>query len=164
MHIPRRMAEAYERGAPMAETIAHAVQRLHAEGLSADDVRALLQDLMIMPVFTAHPTEAKRRTMLFKLKTIAAILNDLDMVDLLPAEREEKIQQLRENIVLLWQSDEMRDRPPTVMDEVRNGLYFFENTLYDPCRASMRNWSGRWLRRTPARSLSCRRFCATAHG
>ena len=129
--LRRRMAEAYERGAPMAETIAHAVQRLYAEGLSADDVRALLQDLMIMPVFTAHPTEAKRRTMLFKLKTIAAILNDLDMVDLLPAEREEKIQQLRENIVLLWQSDEMRDRPPTVMDEVRNGLYFFENTLYD---------------------------------
>jgi phosphoenolpyruvate carboxylase len=84
-----------------------------------------------MPVFTAHPTEAKRRTVLYKLKTITDILREMDTVDLLPTERAEKEQQLRENIVLLWQSDEMRDRPPTVLDEVRNGLYFFEATLFD---------------------------------
>ena len=132
VHILRqRAAEAHERAVPMAETMAHAVRRLHVEGFGAQEVRLLLREFTIMPVFTAHPTEAKRRTMLFKLKTIAAILNDLDLVDLLPVEREEKIRQLRENLVLLWQSDEMRDRPPTVMDEVRNGLYYFENTLFD---------------------------------
>jgi phosphoenolpyruvate carboxylase len=131
VHILRRRAYlAYERNMPMAETIANAVRRLQAEGLSAADVRQLLADLLIMPVFTAHPTEAKRRTMLFKLKTISNILRELDTVDLLQIEREEKEQQLRENIVLLWQSDEMRDRPPTVMDEVRNALYFFETTLF----------------------------------
>ncbi len=83
-----------------------------------------------IPVFTAHPTEAKRRTVLFKLKTMAAILSELDRTNLSPMERAEKEDQLRENIVLLWQSDEMRDRPPTVMDEVRHGLYFFETTLF----------------------------------
>ena len=129
--LRRRAVLAYERGIPVAETIANAVRRLHAEGLSADEVRGLLQELLIMPVFTAHPTEAKRRAILFKLKTIADILREMDTVDLTPGEREEKEQQLRENIVLLWQSDEMRDRPPTVMDEVRNTLYFFETTLFN---------------------------------
>ncbi|RIK54014.1 MAG: phosphoenolpyruvate carboxylase, partial [Chloroflexi bacterium] len=132
VHILRRRAfVAYERGIPMAETIANAVRRLQAEGLSAADVRQNLSDLLIMPVFTAHPTEAKRRTLLFKLKTISTILRELDSVDLLQVEREQKEMQLRENIVLLWQTDEMRDRPPTVMDEVRQTLYFFEETLFD---------------------------------
>ncbi len=132
VHILRRRALiAYERGIPVAETIANAVRRLHAEGLSADEVRGLLRELLIMPVFTAHPTESKRRTVLHKLKTIADILREMDSVDLLQVERQAREQELREHIVLLWQSDEMRDRPPTVMDEVRNGLYFFETTLFD---------------------------------
>ncbi|HXF64845.1 MAG TPA: phosphoenolpyruvate carboxylase, partial [Caldilineaceae bacterium] len=132
VHILRERARAAsERNVPMTETIAHAVQRLKAEGVSAEEARRLLADLLIMPVFTAHPTESKRRTVLYKLKTISNILREMDLVDLIPSERAEKEQQLRENIVLLWQSDEMRDRPPTVMDEVRNGLYFFEETLFD---------------------------------
>lgn len=132
VHVLRRRAfVAFERGIPMAETIVNAVRRLHAEGLSADEVRQVLGELLIMPVFTAHPTEAKRRTVLYKLKTITNLLRELDSVDLLQVERAEKEQQLRENIVLLWQSDEMRDRPPTVMDEVRQTLYFFEETLFD---------------------------------
>jgi phosphoenolpyruvate carboxylase len=132
VHILRRRAlVAYERGIPVAETIANAVRRLHAEGLDADAVRDTLRDLRIMPVFTAHPTESKRRTVLHKLKTIANILREMDSVDMLQVEREEREQELREHIVLLWQSDEMRDRPPTVMDEVRNVLYFYEATLFD---------------------------------
>ncbi len=115
----------------MSETLADAVRQLRMDGLSADDVRVLLQKLFIVPVFTAHPTETKRRTVRAKLKTIESILYDLDMLDLLPQEQEAKIEQLRETIVLLWQSDETRSRPPTVMDEVRNVLYFFENTLYE---------------------------------
>lgn len=131
VHVLRqRAAVAHERGIPVTETIAHAVRRLQAEGVSADDMRELLRELLVIPVFTAHPTEAKRRTVLFKLKKMAEILDELDRADLLPLERAEKEDQLRENIVLLWQSDEMRDRPPTVLDEVRHGLYFFETTLF----------------------------------
>jgi phosphoenolpyruvate carboxylase len=129
--LRQRGLVAFQRGAPMMETIGHAIRRLCAEGLTADDVRQLLQGLFIMPVFTAHPTESKRRTVLHRLKTIAGILRELDWVDLLPTEREARLEALRENIVLLWQSDETRDRPPTVMDEVRNALYFFETTLFE---------------------------------
>ena len=129
--LRQRALVAHEKGVPMSETLADAVRELRLEGLTAEDVRVLLQKLFIVPVFTAHPTETKRRTVRAKLKTIESILFDLDMLDLLPQEREAKIEQLRETLVLLWQSDETRSRPPTVMDEVRNVLYFFENTLYE---------------------------------
>ena len=132
IHILRERAlRAYEQNVPMSETIAHAVSRLREEGLRASEVRELLNELFIMPVFTAHPTESKRRTILLKLKAIATDLHDLNYHSLLPAEEEAIVQRVRENIVLLWQSDETRDRRPTVMDEVREGLYYYETTLFD---------------------------------
>ena len=131
VHILRQRSRgAFERGVPMAETIANAVWRLRAESLSGDDVRRLLTDLFIVPVFTAHPTEAKRRTILSKLRAIGDMLRTLERTELLPGEEEELLQRIRENVVLLWQSDETRDRRPMVMDEVRNALYFFETTLF----------------------------------
>lgn len=115
---------------PMPETIDEAIQILRDENLSAEDIHRILSDLYIMPVFTAHPTEAKRRTTLLQLKTISDALHRLDTTDLLPSEEEETLQRIQETIILLWQSDETRDRRPTVMDEVRSGLYFFNATLF----------------------------------
>lgn len=132
IHILRERAiRAHEQNVPMTETIAQAVRRLREEGLRATEVRLLLDELFIMPVFTAHPTESKRRTILLKLKAIATDLHSLNYHSLLPAEEDAIVQRIRENIVLLWQSDETRDRRPTVMDEVREGLYYYEATLFD---------------------------------
>ncbi len=128
--LRERQRVAEETGVPMPETIAQAVRRLHQEGLSADDMRALLANLFISPVLTAHPTEAKRRTVMAKLSAIAAALDELARVSRLPSERESITDRIREEIVILWQSDETRDRRPTVLDEVRNVLYFFETTLF----------------------------------
>ena len=128
--IRERRRAAEESGVPMAETITQAVRRLHSEGLSAAEVRTLLDDLLIMPVITAHPTEAKRRTILAKLNSIAAALDELQRTSRLPSERDEIIEKIRAEIVVLWQSDETRDRRPTVLDEVRNALYFYETTLF----------------------------------
>lgn len=114
---------------PLSETIADAVRRWRSAGISADDVETLLSDLLIMPVFTAHPTESKRRVILQRLQDIAGLLRDKERLDLLPHEQEQLLERLRENITVLWQSEETRDRPPTVMDEVRNGMYYFENTI-----------------------------------
>ncbi len=118
-------------GVPMRETLAESVSKLKAEGLTAEDVQQIVQQLYIVPVFTAHPTETKRQTILTKLRTIGAALERITEEDLLPTERQELMEQLMEDVVLLWQSDETRDRPPTVMDEVRTGLYFFEATLFN---------------------------------
>jgi phosphoenolpyruvate carboxylase len=129
--LRERARQAQVGNVPMQESILEAVQRLKEEGIEAAEVRALLQELFIMPVFTAHPTEAKRRTILLKLRAIASLLYQLDFHNLLPSEEQEIVDSIGEIITALWQSDETRDRRPTVLDEVRNGLYFFESTLFE---------------------------------
>jgi len=129
--LRERARAAGEAGEPMDETIAAAIHRLREEGLDAAQVQALLDGLFIMPVLTAHPTEAKRRTVLTKLNLIAETLHELDFHMPVPAETQAAIDLLREGILSLWQTDETRTRQPDVLDEVRNGLYYFDNTLFD---------------------------------
>ncbi|HEX8680674.1 MAG TPA: phosphoenolpyruvate carboxylase [Ardenticatenaceae bacterium] len=129
--LHRRSREAEQEGKPMGETIAAAIARLRDEALSADEIQTLLRRLYIMPVFTAHPTEAKRRTMLTKLARMTTYLHRLDFHLLTPQQEANALEMLREEIASLWQTDDTRDRQPTVLDEVRNGLYYFESTLFD---------------------------------
>ncbi len=115
---------------PRPESIPEAFQRLRAAGIPSQAVRGLLEGLSIEPVFTAHPTEAKRRTVRGILSRIRAILADLDAPDRLPREREELLRRLRAELTAFWQTDLTRVRRPSVMDEVENGLSFFVRTLW----------------------------------
>jgi phosphoenolpyruvate carboxylase len=114
---------------PVAESLQEAVAQLHARGLSADDVQQLLDHMVVKPVFTAHPTESKRRTILQKLRNISAILSELGSTTLLPRERRQREAALHAEITGIWQAHELRDTRPTVIDEVKKGLYFAEETL-----------------------------------
>jgi phosphoenolpyruvate carboxylase len=130
----RTIAEAHAAAAGDAarpESVEAAVATLAAAGLSASDVRALLDRLLVMPVLTAHPTESKRRTVLTKLGRVADVLRDLDLTDLPPWEVAEREALLEEEITSLWQTDDTRVRPPSVLDEVRNGIYWIDVTLFD---------------------------------
>ncbi|MEZ6094283.1 MAG: phosphoenolpyruvate carboxylase [Pirellulaceae bacterium] len=124
--------EAEKTETPIRESIADAVASLHAAGAKPAEIQALLNQMFVSPVFTAHPTESQRKTVLMILQKIDAILKQLDRDELLLSERNAFVAELRRQIVLLWQSDETRSRKPTVMDEVRNnGIYYFENTLFE---------------------------------
>ena len=129
--VQERAARAEEEDRPMPETIAAAVERLRAAGTPPQQMRRLLEELLIQPVFTAHPTEAKRRTILLKLLDLARMLHELDSRFHLPSEMGATWEEIREILVSLWQSAVNRERRPDVMDEVREGLYFFETTLFD---------------------------------
>jgi phosphoenolpyruvate carboxylase len=129
--LHERAGRAHARGEPMDETIAAAVRRLRDEGLTAAEIQALLDNLFIMPVFTAHPTEAKRRTVLTKLNRILDALHELDFHLPTPDEASSVREALQEEIVSLWQTDDTRQRQPTVLDEVRNGLYYFDTPLFE---------------------------------
>ena len=120
----------HDQNQPMPDSVDEAVGLLHKEGVSTEAMQAILDRLFVKPVLTAHPTESKRRTILQILAHLSDRLYRRKQTDLLPDERAELDRVIHEYIVLLWQSDERRDRRPNVMDEVRNnGLYFFEQTL-----------------------------------
>ncbi len=129
--LHRREQEAHDSGSPMAETMRSALIELRDQGVQSEELQGLLGRLLVMPVFTAHPTEAKRRTLLTKLGRVAETLHAFDFHSPTPDEARAAVLSLREEIVSLWQTDDTRTYRPSVLDEVRNGLYYFESTLFD---------------------------------
>jgi phosphoenolpyruvate carboxylase len=90
----------------------------------------LVERLSIVPVVTAHPTEARRRTLLLALRRCAALLARLDDPRLTPEDDADIRRRLREEISLLWRTAELRSATPTPLDEVRTALAFFDETLF----------------------------------
>jgi phosphoenolpyruvate carboxylase len=106
---------------PRSESIRDAILQLHKAGKTAQEVQALFDNLHIELVFTAHPTEAKRRSVRNKLRTIRAHMAALDQ-DPLPELRDRIERAIRAEIAKLWQTDFIRPWRPTVMQEVSRGL------------------------------------------
>ncbi|MGW8959995.1 phosphoenolpyruvate carboxylase [Paenibacillus sp. NPDC055715] len=111
-------------------SIESSVQELKQDGFSAEDVSSLLEELSLELVMTAHPTEATRRVILDIHKRISEDVMLLDNPMLTLREREQVRENLLNEVITLWQTDELRDRKPTVLDEVRNGMYYFHETLF----------------------------------
>jgi len=124
-----REREAYPR--PRRESIAAAIEQLRLMGVDEFEMKDLLDRLHIELVFTAHPTQAKRRTVLSKLRRIARALTDIDVRDLTPSEWDEIRTQLTAEVTLLWVTDRSRSDKPRVTDEVRTGLYYVDITIWE---------------------------------
>jgi phosphoenolpyruvate carboxylase len=107
---------------PRAESIREAIARLQADGVSADQLQKLLDGLEVELVVTAHPTEAKRRSIRYKLRRIREILDQRDDERLLARESAALTRQLRAELTKLWQTDFIRPWRPTVQQEVHRGL------------------------------------------
>lgn len=116
---------------PMAESPAAALRLMRASGVTADQVAELLGRALISPVFTAHPSEARRRTILEKLHAIGNQLDRTEYMQLLPAERTQAMAAIAEEVETFWLSDTVRSNRPTVLDEVQQGLDIVEGTLLD---------------------------------
>lgn len=141
-HHRMRVLRARERAAdidPIADSIADAVFTLRDHGLTPQEVQALLDQLSVDFVFTAHPTESKRRSVLERLRAISAALQRIDSEDVSPRDLDETYTELQTQITLLWLTDEVRVKKPTVIDEVRNGLWFFSGTLFNAVAQTYRS-------------------------
>ena len=112
------------------ESLAAAVTQLRDAGIGDDELRAAAARLEVRPVLTAHPTEATRRTILQAHQRLATALRRLDDPELPPSTRRRVHEQIAEEVTVLWQTDEVRSRRPRVVDEVRNGLWFVEASLW----------------------------------
>ena len=149
---------------PLADGIGAAILRLRRDGMSRDEVRALARRIRLMPVLTAHPTEARRRTVLVAQRRLYRLLDRFDDPRLTRSEDRELRRRLREEISLLWQTSPVRDARPTPLDEVRAAMVFFDETLF---AVTPRLYPGaprdhRRDRRPVRRPL--RPTCAGAHG
>ncbi|WP_181349662.1 phosphoenolpyruvate carboxylase [Thalassobacillus sp. CUG 92003] len=116
---------------PQPFSLESAVASLKENHISDDVIQDVLDKLSLELIITAHPTEATKRSVLEIQKRIATILEQLDSPLLTKKEREKLQESLFNEVTVLWQTDELRHRKPTVMDEVRNGLYYFDETLFD---------------------------------
>jgi phosphoenolpyruvate carboxylase len=106
--------------------LSQATDRIAAAGVPPAELAAEVGRLAVRPVFTAHPTEAARRTVLAKLRRIAGLLDVRD------GAKERRIRaRLEELIDLLWQTDELRIARPDVVDEARNAVYYFDELHRD---------------------------------
>ncbi len=126
-----RMHEREKFPDPIHDSVGSAVVYLKERGVSQEQMSALLGRLSIELVLTAHPTEAKRRTILSKLRRIADILSELDHPDLLPGEIKGYTADLHAEMTSFWLTDRSRTARPAVTDEVRTGLYFVDEIFWE---------------------------------
>src|SRR5215831_11494214 len=120
---------------PQRGSLAETLRRLRGDFSDVDQLQRVVDRLEIMPVMTAHPTEAARRTLLEKHRRIADLLADFDDENLAPRLRDELQARLASEVESVWQTDEVRHTQPTVLDEVNHGLYYFDATLFDAAPA-----------------------------
>jgi phosphoenolpyruvate carboxylase len=130
-HRVRVLSDRERSGAPLHESIWAAVEMLRAQGLTTEGLVAGLRQLEVHPVFTAHPSEARRRTLLHHLARTAELIGRLHDPRITPNARAETLDALRTRITLIWQTAETRIERPTVLDEVQSVLYFLAGTVYD---------------------------------
>ncbi len=127
----RRMAlqlsgEAAEQRGSLAGTFA-IMKRV---GISSDEALEWLRHVLIVPVFTAHPTEVARRSVMFKRRRIGEFLAALDRVPMPRQELANLEDAIRAEITSLWQTDEVRSRRPTVYDEIKMGLDYYDVSIF----------------------------------
>ncbi len=99
-------------------------------GIDAQEALGWLRRVLVVPVFTAHPTEAARRTVMFKRRRIGEFLEALDRIPI-PEQDLARLEELvLAEITGLWQTDEVRSRRPTVFDEVKMGLDYYDVSIF----------------------------------
>jgi phosphoenolpyruvate carboxylase len=113
------------RSGTLADTLAHAREA----GFSAADLRAFFKEALVSPVLTAHPTEVRRKSTIDREMEIASLLDRRERVQLTPEESEASDEQLRREVLTLWQTNLLRRTKLTVLDEVANGLSFYDYTF-----------------------------------
>lgn len=125
----RRVLNLDAQQTPAAGTLRATLLHMREAGISADQALQAMQSMRIVPVFTAHPTEVARRTVLGMRRRIAQEIASLDVVPLTATQAGERASTIAAEITAMWQTDEVRRRRPTVGDEIRMGLTYYRFSL-----------------------------------
>ncbi len=128
-NIRQMRARSKAGGTPSPGTLALTLSHARGAGFSAADLRKFFATALVSPVLTAHPTEVRRKSTIDREMEIAALLDRRERVQLTPEELAASDEQLRRAVLTLWQTNLLRRTKLTVLDEVANGLSFYDYTF-----------------------------------
>ena len=128
-NIRQMRARSYAGGTPRPGTLALTLSHARAAGISPADLRKFFATALVGPVLTAHPTEVRRKSTIDREMEIAALLDRRERVQLTPEELAASDEELRREVLTLWQTNLLRRTKLTVLDEVANGLSFYDYTF-----------------------------------
>jgi phosphoenolpyruvate carboxylase len=128
-NIRQMRARSAAGGSPRPGTLAQTLAHAREAGFSAADLRRFFKQALVSPVLTAHPTEVRRKSTIDREMEIAALLDRRERVQLTPEEIEASDEELRREVLTLWQTNLLRRTKLTVLDEVANGLSFYDYTF-----------------------------------
>ncbi|MBY4898095.1 phosphoenolpyruvate carboxylase [Cupriavidus sp. AU9028] len=127
-HNRRRRIHALAGSPPQPGSLARALEAIDAAGVTGKALRKFLDEALIMPVLTAHPTEVQRKSILDAQREIARLLAERDQ-PMTPREREHNTAQLRARVTTLWQTRMLRNKRLMVVDEIENALSYYRTTF-----------------------------------
>src|SRR4051794_14438773 len=117
------------RGSPRGDALARTLAHAREAGISAPQLRRFFATALVSPVLTAHPTEVRRKSTIDREMEIAGLLDRRERTHLTAEEFEASEEQLRRAVLTLWQTNLLRRTKLTVLDEVANGLSFYDYTF-----------------------------------
>jgi phosphoenolpyruvate carboxylase len=127
----RLSSQLNQQSVPQRGELRGTLRRMREAGIDSAEACRLLNEICITPVFTAHPTEVARRSVMFKRRRISDLLERLDQIPRPEAELEALEREVTAEITALWQTDDVRSARPTVRDEIRMALDYYEASLFD---------------------------------
>jgi phosphoenolpyruvate carboxylase len=128
-HIRQNRSRTLAGQLPEASTLAGALSRARKAGIGADQLRRFFDEALVSPVLTAHPTEVRRKSTIDREMEIADLLDRSERTKMTADERRDSEEQLRRAVLTLWQTNLLRRTKLTVLDEVANGLSFYDYTF-----------------------------------
>lgn len=128
-HIRRNRAHEIAGSLPRKGTFLNVLSLAKKFGISRKELLAFFNNALVSPVLTAHPTEVRRKSTMMREIEIASLLDRRDRVIATPAERAQIEEDIRRNVVTLWQTSLLRYTKLTVLDEVKNGLSYYDYTF-----------------------------------
>jgi phosphoenolpyruvate carboxylase len=129
--IRRTRAHQISGSAPREGSLSYALDRATGAGLGPAAVAGFFDGALIVPVLTAHPTEVQRKSVLDTERKIASLLEYRDRTELTPEEQAVAEEAVRRNVLALWQTRMLRRQRLAVIDEVANGLAFYDHTFLE---------------------------------
>ena len=138
LHRLRRNSVQQHGHATWVGSFQHTLEEFKDQGISVEQLQALCDRLLYKPVFTAHPTESRRRTIMDHQREVFTIIDQLTDPRLSQFDRDDLIDALQLQIETLWLTNEVRASKPTVIDEIKMGLHYFQRSLFEAVKGDYR--------------------------